>query len=478
MNPEFSEPDFPLPLLNGQRPRICLLSMSPIADDPRVRRQGDAFHAAGWQVFAVGLPGGQSPLPSWTVLTPEILDLPEAGRPAGLHRRQMQASAALPVSNIKGIERFFRVLLPGLGRSAVNSIVRPVLKPAYGDEMMRRVGLLEHYWQHFLLRFFPNHFPHVYFSDYNCRRFYETARLVDADIIIANDWHTLPVAMLCAQEQGIPFGYDSHEYALEEYGHSWKWRLVRRPFTRAVEAAGVRQAAVISCVSTPIAAGIQQAYGLEQTPLVIRNAAHYVDIPAAPCHRPITVLYHGIIVPTRGIEDSIISVKDWRPEFRYHLRGPVSEGFRTELSGLINRYGLHDRVAILPPVPMVDLIHAAADADIGLSSAPFLNRHNGAALPNKFFEYIQAGLALIVPATADMEQLVTAHDLGLALRDVSARVIAEAVNSLTPEAVTRYKANARRAAKFLNWEYESRILITAYAAALQLPVSTKFETAA
>ena len=43
-----------------ERPAICVLALSAIADDPRVRRQAEAFHRAGWSVVAVGLPGVRS----------------------------------------------------------------------------------------------------------------------------------------------------------------------------------------------------------------------------------------------------------------------------------------------------------------------------------------------------------------------------------------------------------------------------------
>src|SRR5687767_578363 len=51
--------------------RICVLALSRIADDPRVRRQCDTFHRAGWNVTAVGLPGARSPGPDWPILTTE-----------------------------------------------------------------------------------------------------------------------------------------------------------------------------------------------------------------------------------------------------------------------------------------------------------------------------------------------------------------------------------------------------------------------
>src|ERR1700756_1214718 len=52
-----------------ERPTICALSLSAIADDPRVRRQAEAFHRAGWNVVAVGLPGARSAEPEWRILT-------------------------------------------------------------------------------------------------------------------------------------------------------------------------------------------------------------------------------------------------------------------------------------------------------------------------------------------------------------------------------------------------------------------------
>ena len=52
----------------AERLSICILSLSVISDDPRVRRQGDAFHKAGWKVTAVSVPGWKSAAPAWRVI--------------------------------------------------------------------------------------------------------------------------------------------------------------------------------------------------------------------------------------------------------------------------------------------------------------------------------------------------------------------------------------------------------------------------
>ena len=58
-----------MPTVTSKR-KCYLLAWSPIADDPRVRRMGDALADNGWDVAALGLPGALAAPPSWPVMTP------------------------------------------------------------------------------------------------------------------------------------------------------------------------------------------------------------------------------------------------------------------------------------------------------------------------------------------------------------------------------------------------------------------------
>ncbi len=87
----------------AQRPAICVLSLSPIADDPRVRRQGEAFHRAGWTVIAVGLPGARSPEPGWRIMTSK-----------DLHAMELGASAA-PQSEVTNVQIVHKPLQAAAG---------------------------------------------------------------------------------------------------------------------------------------------------------------------------------------------------------------------------------------------------------------------------------------------------------------------------------------------------------------------------
>ena len=55
---------------------------------------------------------------------------------------------------------------------------------------------------------------------------------------------------------------------------------------------------------------------------------------------------------------------------------------------------------------MTALVREASAYDVGLFALPGNSRHNEFALPNKFFEYVMAGLALCVSDLPEMARLV------------------------------------------------------------------------
>jgi hypothetical protein len=61
---------------------------------------------------------------------------------------------------------------------------------------------------------------------------------------------------------------------------------------------------------------------------------------------------------------------------------------------------------------MTDLVREAAAFDVGLFALPRHSNHNRYALPNKFFEYSMAGLALCVSDLPEMGALVRRDQLG------------------------------------------------------------------
>ena len=68
------------------------------------------------------------------------------------------------------------------------------------------------------------------------------------------------------------------------------------------------------------------------------------------------------------------------------------------------------------------------------------------ALPNKFFEFIQARLALAIWPSPEMARLVKAHDLGVVSEGFTIEAVARRLNALKTDDILRYKQNAQKAA--------------------------------
>jgi glycosyltransferase involved in cell wall biosynthesis len=381
--------------------RVCIISLSPIADDPRVRRQGDTLAAAGHEVSAAGSDGARSSPPSWPVRTLPVPPLSAAGRVA------------------TGLRLLSVRLSPRLAEQAFWSV--------------------------------PAH-----------RRFVDLLADVHADVYHANDWPALPIAARLARQARTRFVYDTHEYATEEFSERLRWRTLMAPYVRVLEGRHIGDAAVISAVGKGIADLLRRDYGLPDRPFVIRNLPSYRGLPLRAPGTPIHVLYHGLYRPHRGLEQLIRSVPRWRAGLRLELRGLGPAGYEAELRQLARGLAVEDRVTFSPPVPPEHLVPLANHADIGVFAIPATTQQMRHCLPNKLFEYIMAGLAVCVTALPDMADVVHRYDVGRTLAEPTADGIAAVLNRWSRADILDCKRNALSAARELCWEREQGLLLDIY----------------
>lgn len=469
--------------IDGLKPFIGLVCLSAIPDDPRVRRQGDLFHGRGWDVSGFGLPGARSPLPAWPCFDVENPGAasPQASRTspiAGLvatdagparFDRPAGSDPGSEMSSPVGLRAVWRRLPLRVRiaarppRNAVRFVLRPaVLTLSWFLRRARRAKDLV------LVHLDPAHAETTYWTlNDRFERLYQIARAHRPDIWLANDWTALPIARRLAAEQGVPYAYDTHELAVDEYAERLVWRWTQRPVIAEVERAGIAGSAVTCCVSQGIADRLHHLYGLREKPLLIRNMPQYEAHPYRATGERIEVLYHGVVNVGRGLEACIDSVALWRPEFRLTIRGPGPAPYLAALAARIEAAGLGERVALALPVPMIDLVREASHFDIGLFALPGHSQQNVHVLPNKFFEYTMAGLALCVSDLPEMSALLQRHDLGRLIPDVTPDAIAAAINGFERAEIDACKRRALEAAKLLNWEAESDRLFRAIEQAVE-----------
>ncbi|RYE29960.1 MAG: glycosyltransferase [Hyphomicrobiales bacterium] len=276
------------------------------------------------------------------------------------------------------------------------------------------------------------------------------------DLVIANDWRALPLAFAAKRMCGARIIYDSHEFAPEEFADSWRWRVLARQHVVRIEDRYIREADAVATVSDGIADALAQRYGLAR-PTVVSNTPAWQATAFRPTTRPITVLYHGAVVPRRGLETLIESVSRWPEDFRLVIRGPAQGGFDQHLRHLAGPFG--ERIALEPPVPPDQLVATAARADIGIFLLSNSTTHARFAMPNKIFEYMQAGLMIISSDLPEIREMIETAGCGLLLSADNPQAIAACLANLDPERIDAYKRAALARARNLNFEAEGAKLL-------------------
>lgn len=296
------------------------------------------------------------------------------------------------------------------------------------------------------------------------------AKIGRCDLIIAHDYMTYCLADALARRDGARLAIDCHEYAMEQYDHAShsdprvraEWMTVTRPYVDALQRHFFLRADALTTVSDGIADLLQADYGLRTRPVVVRSMPFYEEVPFRPCGERIEIVYHGLVSPTRNLDVALQVLKLCRPEFRLTIRGPVDPGYDAHLMTLARSIGVEDRFRLMPSVPFSELVRSASEADIGYFVFSNFSRQRHYTLPNKFFEYIMAGLALVVSEVPELSRIVRDHGNGVLVPAFSAEATAAVLNGLDRTAIDHMKRRSLTAARDLCWEAEQHRLIACY----------------
>lgn len=293
-------------------------------------------------------------------------------------------------------------------------------------------------------------------------------RRVRADVVVANDLATLPIAL----RLGAPVVLDAHEYAPREFENILWWRLLIRPFALWQCRRYIPQVAAMTTVGQAIADEYERETGVRAT--VVTNAPQRADLEPTPVHRPIRVLHHGVAIPGRGLEEMIrlAELLDERFTTTFVLRDTVPGDARGTgargryLDHLIRRAGQHPRIWFHPPQPMHALAQMANDYDIGLFLLRPVNFNWRFALPNKLFEFIQGRLAVAIGPSPEMARIVRRYGLGVVSDDFAPETLAAALNELDASSIAAFKRASHAAADELCAERNAELMRQVVEAAL------------
>jgi hypothetical protein len=262
-----------------------------------------------------------------------------------------------------------------------------------------------------------------------------------ADLVLVNDVEALPLARRVAGS--APVLFDAHEWAIAQYEHIAWWRLLGRPQADALLRAHLPHVAGMMTVAPGIAELYERRYGIACA--VVTNAAPRAVLDPTPVGSPVRLLHHGAANPVRRLELMIQAVE--RLDGRMTLDLALLRNDPAYVAKLEALAAATPHARVLEPIPLPELVTTANGYDAGIVFFPPLTANLEHALPNKFFDLIQARVAIVTGPSPEMAGIVREFGCGVVADGFTLDALVAALRELTPERIAAMKEGAGRAAE-------------------------------
>jgi len=303
-----------------------------------------------------------------------------------------------------------------------------------------------------------------FYAEYNIRLFFFLL-FSKAGLLVSNDLDTLLANYLASKFRRLPLVHDCHEYfrGVPELNgrpvttRAWK-RIEDHIFPKLLS---------VYAVNASIAAIYREEYGNDVR--VIRNvpvrkekipAKNRSDLGIPEDYR--IILYQGAVNVDRGLEEAILAMKYVREKAFLVIIG--TGDVMDQLKSLAMKEGVSEKVIFTGPVAFEDLYEYTLMADIGLSIEKDVSLNYHFCLPNKFLDYIQARVPVLVSPLPEMKVIVEKYGIGEMIENHDPQDLATKFDSLLcqDEKLSIFRENLQKAASDLCWENEEQELMNIY----------------
>lgn len=294
-----------------------------------------------------------------------------------------------------------------------------------------------------------------------CVRVIRYAGGKDIKIVNIHNLALLPLGVYIKWICGAKLVYDAHELETETYG----LRGLRQSAARFLERVLIKYADLVIVVGNSINEWYRDKYGLTNIVTVLNCPEMHVVQRGWRLHHELRIpedkkiaIYQGGLVEGRGVRQ-LLEVFSRSQCGNYVL---VLMGYG-ELEPLIREYAAsHENIYFKEAVAPSMVLQYTASADVGISyiDNPSLNDHY--CLPNKLFEYIMAGLPVIVNDAPEMRRLVCENKIGIVLNELTSQALTHAYAELASIDKESLSKNLKRTAESCSWGRQAELMVGAY----------------
>lgn len=341
---------------------------------------------------------------------------------------------------ILALQDEYQLITAGLANPGIEGIQFCPIDISYRNDIKKFA------WERIVKTFFmqlKNYEKAYWTSKYVCDA-WEKLKLVDFDLVLANDVISLPLAAKLAEKNKAKIFLDAHEYHAKGRDDKKKfYRIFMQSYWDWILKTFLPRVNAMTTVAPNLAKAFEEEYNVKCD--IIYNTPHYKKLEPRPITPDkIRIIHHGGVNPDRRVENMVYLMD--LLDNRFYLDFILINNNTRVLHKIKHLSKGNPRIRFRDPVPMPMVSEAINEYDIGiflLWPESFSYKY---ALPNKFFEFIQGRLAISIWPSPEMATIVREYELGVVSDDFSLESAANQLNSLTPEAIWSYKMNSHKAA--------------------------------
>ena len=282
----------------------------------------------------------------------------------------------------------------------------------------------------------------------------------EIDIIHCNDLETLPLGVVLKKfNKNMKIVYDAHEYETETH----YLKGIQKKIAKKLEKMLISSADAVFTVSDKIAQEYVRLYTIPKPALVL-NTPPLKEINKQDIFRDkfdiskdeTIFLYQGALNKGRGVEMILETFKNSEKGVVVFMGYGLLEPLIREYSAKYNTIFFHEAVA--PDI----VLNYTSSADFGLSLIEDSCLSYRYCLPNKMFEYMMVGIAVIVSDLPEMRRVVEEYQVGVVAKENTQDGLKEAIMEAIELDKEALKKNIDFAKGIYNWQEQEKILLKVY----------------
>ena len=285
------------------------------------------------------------------------------------------------------------------------------------------------------------------------------AKQEQADLYIVHHPEALGIGFRASQANRSKFAYDAEDFhtGMSESVTSFK----EEKNIAFVEKKYLPYCNYITAASKGIGEAYIDKYAIGH-PVTILNVFPKVQLTVSPVNNPVRFYWYSqVIGPNRSLELLLAAASEIKEPFEIHLRGSFQNGqYKHTLLQLIDEYHLHGKIFFHQPILAEDIIPDACQFDVGLALESAVSLNRKICVTNKSFSYLMSGLAIIATDTYGQKDILSPYSEVAYICETDnkeALVNAMLFYINQPGVLLKAKHAARNLAEDLfNWEEESK----------------------